>query len=86
MQSATVIGKATSTAKHPSFEGWRLLVVQPLDNKSQPDGFPLLAIDSLGCAAGDRVIITSDGKGVREMVGRKDSPIRFAVMGLQDDV
>ena len=30
MQLALVLGTATSTVKHPSLEGWKLLVAQPL--------------------------------------------------------
>jgi ethanolamine utilization protein EutN len=85
MQLATVIGHATSTVKHPTLSGWRLLVVQPLDAAGSPDGPPILAIDALGCGKGDRVILTSDGKGVREMVGADNTPIRWAVMGIADE-
>ena len=31
MQLGKVIGHATSTIKHPSMNGWKLLVVQTLD-------------------------------------------------------
>jgi ethanolamine utilization protein EutN len=49
MQLGTVVGTATSTIKHPSLEGQKLLVVQLLaaDGRS-PDGEPVLAVDSLG--------------------------------------
>lgn len=85
MQSAIVIGNATATVKHPALQGWRLIALQPLDIRDQADGFPLLAIDSLGAGKGDTVFFTSDGKNIREMVGRNDCPIRFAVQGIVDD-
>ncbi len=84
MQLARVIGYATATVKHPTLSGWRLMVVQPLDAGGGHDGDPLLAIDRLGCGRGDEVILTSDGQGVREMVGADNTPIRLAVMGLAD--
>ena len=65
-------------------QGWRLLVVQALDPEGKPDGEPLLAIDSLGAGADDRVIISNDGAGARQMVGVKNSPVRWFVMGIQD--
>ncbi len=84
MQSALVIGNATATVKHASLDGWRLIVLQPLDIKDEADGFPVLAIDNLGAGKGDKVFFTSDGKYVRQLVGRDDSPIRFAVQGMID--
>jgi ethanolamine utilization protein EutN len=85
MQLGRVIGRATATVKHPTLAGWRLLVVQPLDIRGAADGEPLLAIDQLGGGRGDRVILTSDGKAVREMVGSNNTPVRWAVIGLADE-
>ncbi len=84
MQTATVVGHAVSTVKHPSLKGWRLLVVQSWTPDGQPDGEPLLAIDQLGAGRGDWVIICNDGIGAREMVKAKNSPARWFVMGLCD--
>jgi ethanolamine utilization protein EutN len=61
MQIASVVGQATSTVKHASLHGWRLLVVQPLDVDGKEDGEPLLAIDKLGAGPPQRVIISNDG-------------------------
>jgi ethanolamine utilization protein EutN len=85
MQLGEVIGHATSTVKHPTLRGWRLLVVQPLDARERPDGVPILAIDSLGGSRGDRVIISSDGMATRDLVGAENSPARWMVIGLADD-
>jgi ethanolamine utilization protein EutN len=84
MQVATVIGNATATVKHASLDGWRLLVLQPLDINDKPYEFPVLAIDNLGAGKGDKVFFTSDGKYVGALVGRDDCPIRFAVQGMID--
>ena len=85
MQLARVIGNATATVKHPSLDGWRLIALQPLDINEGPDGFPFLAIDNLGVSKDDTVFFTSDGKSIREMVDRNDSPIRYAVQGIVDE-
>ncbi len=86
MLTAKVIGHATSTVKHPSLEGWKLLVVQPLaaDGRS-PDGEPVLAVDMLGAGRRDKVIISSDGKSTREVIGHMATPIRWATLGVQDN-
>jgi len=84
MQLASVVGQATSTVKHPSMKGWRLLVVQPLTVEGREDGEPLLAIDKLGAGSAHRVIISNDGAGARELVGDRNSPVRWMVMGICD--
>lgn len=84
MQTARVIGRATATVKHAALDGWKLLVVQPLDARGGPDADPVLAIDPLGATIGSDVIVTTDGKSVRELVGRDDCPIRFATVALPD--
>ena len=48
MQLGHVVGTATSTVKHPSFQGERLLVVQLEGADGKPDGEPVLVFDRLG--------------------------------------
>lgn len=84
MQLGKVIGHATATIKHASLDSWRLLLVQPLDTIRRPDGDPLLVLDSLGARAGDTVVLTSDGKGARELVAAENSPARWFVAGIAD--
>ena len=84
MQLGTVIGHATSTIKHRSLTGWRMAVVQPLGASRQAEGDPIIAVDKWGSAPGQTVVLNSDGKAAREMVGDEKTPIRFFVIGLVD--
>ena len=85
MQIAIVLGTATSTVKHASLEGWKLLVAQPLAaDDATPDGDPLLVIDALGAGRAQKVVITNDGAAAREMTGDDKSPARWSVVGIQD--
>jgi ethanolamine utilization protein EutN len=84
MQIGLVVGHGVSTVKHPSLHGWRLLLVQILGTDDKPDGEPLLAIDHLGAGVGSRVILTNDGAAARELVGAKNSPARWLVLGMCD--
>jgi ethanolamine utilization protein EutN len=84
MQLAKVIGRATSTIKHPTMQGWRLLLTQPLGANGQADGAPQLVIDNQGAGRGDTVIISSDGKSAREMVGTDVTCVRWTIMGIVD--
>ena len=84
MQIGRVVGHATATVKHPTLKGWKLLLVQLLLANGKEDGEPLLVIDHLGAGAGSLVIATNDGAAVRELVGAKNSPIRWMVLGMCD--
>jgi ethanolamine utilization protein EutN len=85
MLQGIVIGHATSTLKHPSMTGWRLAIVQPVGCDGQPDTDPLVAVDSLGASPGQRVLINSDGRGSRELVGDDKTPVRFFTVALVDE-
>lgn len=80
-----VEGNATSTVKHSSLVSWKLLIIQALDVAGGPDGDPVLAIDMLGAGRGDKVLISNDGKGARQMVGDTNSPVRWTVVGICDE-
>ena len=85
MQIGTVVGTATSTIKHRSLDGQKLLVVQLLAaNERSPDGEPVLAVDNLGAGRGDRIVLTSDGKAVQELLKSQSTPVRWSVIGIPD--
>jgi ethanolamine utilization protein EutN len=85
VQIGRVVGQGIATVKHPTLQGWRLLLVQPLAAGGGEDGEPLLAIDRLGAGVGARVVLSNDGAGAREMVGARNSPVRWLVLGLCDE-
>jgi ethanolamine utilization protein EutN len=85
MQLGTVIGHATSTIKHPSLNGWRMVIVQPLNVKREPEADPVVAVDKHGSSPGHLVILNSDGKAARELVGDEKSPVRWFVIGIVDE-
>ncbi len=85
VQRAVVIGKAVSSVKHPSMEGVRMLLVQPLNVLGGADAEPILAADILGSSLGSKVLLTSDGKSAREVVDDKMSPVRYWIFGLEDE-
>lgn len=80
MRLATIKGYVTSTIKHRSMEGWRLLVAVP----ESPDLAPQIVIDPLGAGIGQKVMISSDGSEARKIVGDERSPARWTVLGIID--
>jgi ethanolamine utilization protein EutN len=86
MLLARVEGNLTATRKHPSFEGWRLLICQPIGRDGTPEGAPQVAIDAHGAGMHQRVVISSDGAATRKAVGDDKSPARWMVVGVVDEV
>ncbi|MCC6422468.1 MAG: EutN/CcmL family microcompartment protein [Phycisphaerales bacterium] len=86
MQLGKVIGHATATLKHPSMVGWRLVIVQLLGVEKQPEGDPVIAVDKLGSATGQVVVLNCDGKAARELVGDDKSPVRWFVIAIVDEI
>jgi microcompartment protein CcmK/EutM len=82
---ARVEGSVVATKKHPSFEGWRLVICQPIDGHGSPEGAPQIAIDSHGAGLHQRVIISSDGLAARKAVGADKSPARWMIIGIVDE-
>ena len=81
-----VIGTAVAAMKHASMEGCKLLVVQPLmADWRAPDGDPLVVVDGVGAGVGERVVLTSDGQGARQMLGVEATPVRWTVIGIEDE-
>jgi microcompartment protein CcmK/EutM len=85
MNLARVEGNVVATRKHPSLDGWRLVICQPLGPEGQVEGQPQVAIDPLGAGLHQRVVISSDGAAARKAVGDEKSPARWIVIGIVDE-
>lgn len=85
MLLARVEGNVVATRKHSSFEGWRLVICQPISAAGKPEGVPQIAIDSHGAGMHQRVVISSDGAAARNAVGDPKSPARWLVLGIVDE-
>ena len=85
MLLARVEGNVVATRKHPSLEGWRLVICQPVSQAGEPEGVPQVAIDAHGAGLHERVVISSDGLAARKAVGDNKSPARWMVVGIVDE-
>jgi ethanolamine utilization protein EutN len=86
MREGLVLGSVTSTVKHPSLNGKKMLVVQILDAKGNPEGRPEIISDFCGAGKGDRVFISWDGIYMTEVYKNPQVPIRAWICGIVDKV
>jgi microcompartment protein CcmK/EutM len=85
MLLARIDGSATATIKHPSANGWRLVICQPIDEHGKDIKTPLIALDDTGAALHQTVIVSSDGAALREWVNDPQSPLRYMVTHIVDE-
>ena len=86
MLLARVVGTVVATQKHRTFEGAKLLLVQPLTLEDTPRGTALIAVDALGAGVHEKVLIVMEGRAAGEALGRKLAPVDAAVVGIVDPV
>jgi ethanolamine utilization protein EutN len=81
-----VIGDVVATQKAASHEGMKLLVVQPLNLDGSDRGEAVVAVDAVDAGLGERVLLSTEGFSAMTSVGRPNSPIDTAVIGVIDSV
>ena len=84
-----VTGTVVSTAKHDSYRGKKLLIVEPIDEHGAISGPQFLAVDDAQAGVGDTVLVLKEGNGVRQILRRTDSdplPILELIVGIVDHV
>lgn len=87
MRMCRVIGPVWAAVKHPAFAGHTLLMVQPLDASGRDTGTSFIAVDNAQAGEGDRVLVMSEGSGVRQVLGKgPQTPIRSVIVGVVDEV
>jgi len=86
MLIARVVGELVATQKHPSHEGCKVLLVQPLNLDGTNRGDAVVAFDAVDAGVGDRVLLATEGFSAMTAVGRPQSPIDMAVIGFIDEI
>ena len=87
MKCCRVVGPMWAAAKHAAFAGHPLFVVQPLDEHGAAAGASFVAIDHVQAGVGDRVLVLTEGNGVRQILQQGDIvPIRSIIVGIVDHV
>ncbi len=81
-----VIGTVISTLKHPSYQGLKLMVVEPLHLPGEKREDLLVAVDTQHAGVGDTVLVCQEGGSTRQVLDIPNSPIRSSIIGIIDFV
>lgn len=85
---ARVIGNVVATQKNENLTGKKLMLIQPIDLKGNPQGAELLAVDAVGSGIGDLVIAIAEGRSARQVIQAENplTPVDMAIAGIVDEV
>jgi len=83
LRIATVVGNVVSTIKDKSYYGYKLMIVEYLDENGKPDGVRTIAFDAGQAGIGDTVLVSTDG-GVANMVLDKEIIGDITILGVLD--
>ena len=84
---AKVIGQVVSTAKHPDYIGYALLVIQPIDPTGHPTGKSFIALGAAQAGIGDTVLALDEGGSGRAILNAPDKrTLRTVVAAIVDEI
>ena len=81
---ARIDGTLITAACHPSMQGRRAVICQPLGADGADLGPPIVALDQLSAGLHQHVLISTDGSQTRQLVKDPSSPLRNFVLGIVD--
>lgn len=81
-----VKGTAVAVMKYPGCEGYKLLLVQPLDRHLNPVGGLQVAVDVVQAGTGDLCVMVRSREASLALPGEKLLPIDLALVGIVDDL
>jgi ethanolamine utilization protein EutN len=84
MQIGKVLGAVWATRKHPSLDGIKLCVIQPLDHHRQPRGAPLIAPDIMNQVGRGEIVFYVEGGDATRLAPGPRKPFDAAVVGIID--
>jgi len=81
-----VIGNVISTIKLPVYQGYKILIVQPVNDEEEPQGESVLALDTVQAGVGDTVLVIDEGNSSRLIMNNSTAPVRTMIIGIVDAI
>ena len=83
---ARVCGQVVSTRKSENLEGFKILIIQPLDMETiEPKGAPVVSLDTVGAGEGE-VVVAVSGSSARQTKQTDATPTDNSIVAIVDSV
>lgn len=80
---AQVKGSIVSTSKNEKLVGYKLMIVQPMED-GKPKGGSFIAVDGVGAGIGETVLVAT-GSAARLGIPNPDAPVDATIVGIVDE-
>lgn len=82
-----VIGNIVSTIKLKDYQGFKLMLVQPIWPEGTPYQDPLICIDIVGAGEGETVLYIDEGNSARQLLNLEpNGAVRPVIVGIVDEI
>lgn len=86
MQLGRVTGTVVATIKADGLDGVRFLIVQPLDDRQDDVGRPVVAADAVHMAGPGELVYFVSSREAAEALEPRFVPVDHAIVGIVDEV
>ncbi|MBU1537909.1 EutN/CcmL family microcompartment protein [Myxococcota bacterium] len=86
MKIARVIGSVVNTIKLDNLHGFKVLWVEPINEKGESCEAAILAVDGVQAGLGSIVLLCQEGISARLVLNSKDAPVDAVIVGVIDSV
>lgn len=80
-----IVGNVWATRKEEALNGYKLLVVKPIDYYNEIEENTFVAVDNVGAGIGEEVLVVM-GSSARKVLDNKEAPIDATIIGIIDEV
>ncbi len=81
-----MLGTVVASRHHPDYDGHKIMLVRQEHPNGEPAAAAFVAVDRVQAGPGDRVLVLTEGNGVRQLLGARTGPIRSIIVGIIDEV
>jgi ethanolamine utilization protein EutN len=85
VQLGKVIGSIWATRKYESIDGYKLMLVQPLNGELEKPGDPIIAVDTVGAGPGEIIFYITASEAVIPM-DVDMAPVDASIVGIVDSI
>ncbi|WP_425538604.1 EutN/CcmL family microcompartment protein [Microaceticoccus formicicus] len=85
MMLGKVKGTVIATKKNEKLVGYKIMIVQPINQAYEDQGNAFVCVDTVGAGIGE-IVIVSSGTAARLSCNDRETPIDASIVGIVDNI